>query len=106
MQLSSRSRVNPFEITEVVTPEPGPGEVRVGIGGSGVCHSGPARQRWRAGRSWLHRRPTEILGHENAGGLTPSVRALPDCTSALDINEDRVSYLRTRSDLGQQEVGW
>lgn len=66
----------PFEVRETPIPEPGPGEILVRIGGSGVCHSD------------LHVRSGEMpmlpglpwtLGHENAGwveALGPGVEGV------------------------------
>ncbi len=54
----------PIEIREVPTPEPGPGEVLVRIGGAGVCHSDlhiiGGDLRMLPTLPWT-------LGHENAG---------------------------------------
>lgn len=66
----------PFEVRETPIPDPGPGEILVRIGGSGVCHSD------------LHVRSGEMpmlpglpwtLGHENAGwveALGPGVEGV------------------------------
>lgn len=70
------------EITEVVTPEPGPADVRVRISGSGACHSDLHVKGGELGDPGFTEGRPKILGHENAGGLTPSARALPDWTSA------------------------
>ncbi len=64
------------------TPEPGPGDVRVRISGSGACHSDLHVKGGELGDPGFTEGRPKILGHENAGGLTPSARALPDWTSA------------------------
>ena len=54
----------PMRIDEVATPEPGPGEVLVRIGGAGVCHSD---LHIIQGDIPLLGGEPKILGHENAG---------------------------------------
>lgn len=55
-----------FELGEIPTPEPGPGQILVRIGGAGACHSDlhilhdPARRPAPGAGGW-------VLGHENAG---------------------------------------
>lgn len=55
-----------FELGEVPTPEPGPGEVLVRIGGAGACHSDLHILHNLARRPAPGEAPW-ILGHENAG---------------------------------------
>jgi alcohol dehydrogenase, propanol-preferring len=54
----------PMRIDEVPTPEPGPGEVLVRVGGAGVCHSD---LHIIDGDIPLLGDEPKILGHENAG---------------------------------------
>jgi propanol-preferring alcohol dehydrogenase len=52
-----------FTVEEVPTPEPGPGEVLVRVGGAGVCHSDVhLKSAGPPGMTLPH-----IMGHENAG---------------------------------------
>lgn len=53
------------EFQEVVVPEPGPGEVRIKIGGAGACHSDLHLMEFAPGT--LPFRFPFTLGHENAG---------------------------------------
>jgi propanol-preferring alcohol dehydrogenase len=53
----------PIALRDVPRPEPGPGEVRVGVRAAGICHSDA---HYRAGRSPAHPLPL-TLGHEVAG---------------------------------------
>ena len=70
------------ELTEVPTPEPGPGEVLVQVGAAGACHSDlhlmhefePGTLPWS---------PPFTLGHENAGW----VHALGDGVTGLDVGQ-------------------
>lgn len=55
----------PPELREVPTPEPGPGEVLLKVGGAGACHSDLHLMDWEAGV--LPFDPPFTLGHENAG---------------------------------------
>jgi propanol-preferring alcohol dehydrogenase len=55
----------PPELVEVPVPEPGPGEVLVKIGGSGLCHSDLHLMEWPEGAMPFD--PPFTLGHENAG---------------------------------------
>jgi propanol-preferring alcohol dehydrogenase len=57
---------HPAELTEVAEPEPGPGEVRVRIGGAGACHSDLHLMDDFEG-GLLPWGPPFTLGHENAG---------------------------------------
>lgn len=61
-----RSPGERFTIEEVATPEPGPGEVRVRIGGAGVCHSDLHLMAGATPKPGATPGPW-ILGHENAG---------------------------------------
>lgn len=54
-----------FVIEDVATPEPGPGEVLIRIGGSGACHSDlHVKSGEMPGVAFPH-----TLGHENAGWI-------------------------------------
>ncbi len=55
----------PPELLQVEVPDPGPGEVLIKIGGSGLCHSDLHLMEWPAGA--LPIEPPFTLGHENAG---------------------------------------
>jgi propanol-preferring alcohol dehydrogenase len=75
----------PYEIREIDTPEPGPGEALIKIGGSGACHSD------------LHLMSGEIpmlpalpwtLGHENAGW----VEALGPGATGVDLGDAVAVY--------------
>lgn len=54
-----------FVVEEVATPEPGPGEVLVRIGGAGLCHSD--LHIWSGEMAGLGIELPLVLGHENAG---------------------------------------
>ena len=54
-----------FKVEEVPTPEPGPGEVLVRIGGAGLCHSD--LHIWSGELEAMGFELPIILGHENAG---------------------------------------
>lgn len=75
----------PLDIREVDTPEPGPGEVLVRIGGSGACHSDlhviDADMPMLPSLPW-------ILGHENAGW----VEALGPGATGFDTGEPVAVY--------------
>lgn len=73
-----------FVIEEVPTPEPGPGEVLVRIGGAGACHSD--LHIWSGERP--HLTPPLTLGHENAGWIA----ALGDGVTGLDLEAPVVVY--------------
>src|SRR4051795_4186782 len=78
------------EIEHLALPDPGPGEVRVRLEGSGVCGSNlPA---WE-GRSWFHY-PTEpgSPGHEGWGFID----AIGDGVTGLSVG-DRVAALSYRA---------
>ena len=56
---------SPATVREVPIPEPGPGELRLRVGGAGLCHSDLHLMHWPAGAM-----PYELpftLGHEVAG---------------------------------------
>ncbi|WP_007027178.1 NAD(P)-dependent alcohol dehydrogenase [Saccharomonospora iraqiensis] len=53
-------------LTDVDTPEPGPGQVLVRVGGAGVCHSDLHLMR-EFGAGDMPWNPPFTLGHENAG---------------------------------------
>ena len=55
----------PPELVELPTPEPGPGEVLVEIGGAGACHSDLHLMEWPEGA--VPYKVPFTLGHENAG---------------------------------------
>lgn len=75
-----------FELREVELPEPGPGQVRIRLQGSGVCASNiPAFE----GREWFsYPLPAGDLGHEGWG----VVDALGDGVEGLAVG-DRVAAL-------------
>lgn len=73
---------SPFEVAEVPTPEPSPGEVRVRVGGAGVCHSDIHFKAAASPRPGLPPSPW-ILGHENAGW----VDALGAGVEGVDIGQ-------------------
>jgi len=68
----------PLEVRDVPTPEPGPGEIMVKVGGSGVCHSDlhviTGELPMLPGLPWT-------LGHENAGW----VHAVGTGVTGIDI---------------------
>lgn len=72
-----------FELMDIDTPEPGPGEVRVRIGASGACHSDLHVKAGEMGDLGFTEGRLKILGHENAGW----VDALGDGVSGLEIGE-------------------
>ena len=62
-------------VKEIPTPEPGPGQVRIKVGGAGACHSDLHLMEWTAETARSGAGYT--LGHENAGwvaGLGQGVR--------------------------------
>lgn len=60
----------PLEITDIVLPEPGPGQVRIALAAAGVCHSDLSLS------NGTMRVPVPaVLGHEGATRFCPSVRA-------------------------------
>ncbi|MCI4354641.1 MAG: alcohol dehydrogenase catalytic domain-containing protein, partial [Thermoplasmata archaeon] len=65
------------ELRELPVAEPGPGEVRLRVGGSGACHSDLHLMDWPAGTLGFD--PPFVLGHEIAGWidtLGPGVEGL------------------------------
>jgi alcohol dehydrogenase, propanol-preferring len=75
------------EIVEVDDPEPGPGEVRVRIGGAGACHSDlHLLHDFDAGL--LPWGPPFTLGHENAGW----VDALGPGATGVEVGEPVAVY--------------
>jgi propanol-preferring alcohol dehydrogenase len=74
------------ELTEVPVPEPGPGEVLIKVGGSGLCHSDLHLMEWPAGVMPFD--PPFTLGHENAGW----VESLGDGVSGLEPGEPVAVY--------------
>jgi aryl-alcohol dehydrogenase len=56
------TRGRPFELVEVAVPEPGPGDVRVAIRASGICHTDLAFRDLEMGTPL-----PMVLGHEGAG---------------------------------------
>ena len=68
----------PWEVREVRTPEPGPGEVLVEVAGAGACHSDLSVMM---GKFPIIDEFPMILGHENAGrvaALGPGVEGLDE----------------------------
>jgi propanol-preferring alcohol dehydrogenase len=75
------------EVIEVADPEPGPGQVRVRIGGAGACHSDVhLLHDFEAGL--LPWGPPFTLGHENAGW----VDALGPGASGVEVGEAVAVY--------------
>jgi propanol-preferring alcohol dehydrogenase len=75
------------EVAEVADPEPGPGEVRVRIGGAGACHSDlHLLHDFEAGL--LPWGPPFTLGHENAGW----VDALGPGAKGVEVGEPVAVY--------------
>jgi len=75
------------ELVEVADPEPGPGEVRVRIGGAGACHSDlHILHDFDAGL--LPWGPPFTLGHENAGW----VDALGPGATGVEVGEAVAVY--------------
>lgn len=52
----------PLELSEIVLPDPGPGQVRVRMVATGVCHSDLS-----LANGMLHQPTPAVLGHEGAG---------------------------------------
>lgn len=59
----------PPVLTEVPTPEPGPGQVLVKIAGAGACHSDIHLMDWSAAEAPPIIQPPFTLGHENTGTI-------------------------------------
>ena len=66
----------PLSIENIVPAPPGPGDVMVQLGASGVCHSDPS-----LGISDVGIMPGTVLGHE---GMSPQLGCAP-CFETLDI---------------------
>jgi S-(hydroxymethyl)glutathione dehydrogenase / alcohol dehydrogenase len=62
-----RERGGTFEVVDLYVTPPGPGEVRIALDASGVCHSDLSFALGRLGES---QPPTCVLGHEGAGVVT------------------------------------
>ena len=55
-----------YVVEDIPVPEPGPGQVLVGVAGSGACHSD--LHMWRGDMAGRPLPPFPwVLGHENAG---------------------------------------
>jgi propanol-preferring alcohol dehydrogenase len=78
---------HPPELTELSDPEPGPGEVRLRIGGAGACHS-DLHLMDDFDNGLLPWGPPFTLGHENAGW----VDALGSGVSGLEVGEPVAVY--------------
>ena len=75
------------EIADVEDPEPGPGEVRIRIGGAGACHS-DLHLMYDFEGDLLPWGPPFTLGHENAGW----VDALGPGASGVEVGEPVAVY--------------
>jgi len=75
------------ELVEVTDPEPGPGEVRIRIGGAGACHS-DLHLMYDFEGGLLPWGPPFTLGHENAGW----VDALGAGASGVEVGEAVAVY--------------
>jgi len=60
---------SPPQLTDVPTPEPGPGQVLVKIAGAGACHSDVHLMDWSAEEAPPAITPPFTLGHENTGTI-------------------------------------
>src|ERR1700684_1543593 len=60
----SRGKGEPVEVTEVLVPEPGPGEALVRVQACGVCHTDLHYKQGGIGDDFPY-----LLGHEAAGGV-------------------------------------
>ena len=76
----------PAELREVKVPEPGPGEVRIKIGGAGACHSDLHILETPAGTPGV--RLPFTLGHENAGW----VEKLGSGTTGFAVGDSVIVY--------------
>jgi propanol-preferring alcohol dehydrogenase len=75
---------------DVPDPEPGPGEVRIRLGGAGICHSDiHLMHEWTPENmpSVAHLKPPFTLGHENAGWID----ALGSGVSGWEVGEPVVA---------------
>jgi propanol-preferring alcohol dehydrogenase len=75
------------ELVEVDDPEPGPGEVRIRVGGAGACHS-DLHLMYDFESGLLPWGPPFTLGHENAGW----VDALGPGASGVEVGEAVAVY--------------
>jgi L-iditol 2-dehydrogenase len=75
---------NDIRITEIPTPNPGPGQVLIKVKGSGVC----ATDVKILGGAGLPKELPTILGHEVAG----TIEALGEGVSGLEINQRVAVY--------------
>jgi D-arabinose 1-dehydrogenase-like Zn-dependent alcohol dehydrogenase len=80
-----RAAKGPFEIVERDVPEPGPGQVRIRVQASGICHSDPLTKEGL----WPGIRYPRVPGHEVAG--------------VVDAVGEGVADLRTGARVG---LGW
>jgi alcohol dehydrogenase, propanol-preferring len=76
----------PAELVDIQTPEPGPGEVLVRVGGAGLCHSDLHLMHWEAGA--LPYTLPFTLGHEVAG----TVAALGPGADGIEPGEPVLVY--------------
>ena len=71
-----------YVVEDIPVPEPGPGQVLVGVAGSGACHSD--LHMWRGDMAGRPLPPFPwVLGHENAG----YVEALGPGVSGVEVGE-------------------
>ncbi|OLL73540.1 Alcohol dehydrogenase [Pseudonocardia sp. Ae168_Ps1] len=54
-------------LTEIATPEPGPGEVLLKVAGAGACHSDVSVYREFVEGAPGSQQPPFVLGHETSG---------------------------------------
>lgn len=78
----------PPQLEEVPTPEPGPGQVLVGVAGAGACHSDIHIMDWSAAEAPAAIQPPFTLGHENAG----TVAALGAGVSGWEVGDPVAVY--------------
>jgi alcohol dehydrogenase, propanol-preferring len=79
----------PFEMRDVPTPDPRPGEVLVKVGGAGACHSDLHIKEWPAEMiEQLGFSLPFTIGHENAGW----VEALGDGVTGLEVGQPVAVY--------------
>lgn len=79
----------PFELREVETPDPRPGQVLVKVGGAGACHSDLHLKDWDP--EMLEQLGFSLpftVGHENAGW----VEAIGDGVTGLEIGQPVAVY--------------
>ena len=68
----SRSKGAPVELTDIVIPDPGPGEVVVDVKSCGVCHTDFHYREGGISDDYPF-----LLGHESAGTVSRSAKASP-----------------------------